>query len=163
MEQEIVEIIRPSVEHMGFRLVRVKMMDASGRKVLQVMIERTDATGINVDDCANVSETVSALLDVNDPIKFEYNLEVTSPGIDRPLVELQDFERFKGFEAKIEAVIMVNGRKRWRGIVQGIEGEQVLIMVDGELHQVPFARIGNAKLILNDDLLKAYADGRINH
>ncbi len=163
MDKDIETIIRPSIEHLGFELVRVKMMDASGRKVLQIMIERTDATGINVDDCALVSNTVSALLDVNDPIKHEYNLEVTSPGIDRPLVKIEDFNRFAGFEAKIETMIMVNGRKRWRGLLQGIADDDVLINVDGELHNVPFARIGNAKLILNDELLKAHAEGRINH
>ncbi len=163
MEHDIIEIIRPSVEHLGFRLVRVKMMDASGRKVLQVMIERIDGVGINVDDCANISHTVSALLDVNDTVKYEYNLEVTSPGVDRPLMSLQDFERFKGFEAKIETMIMVAGRKRWRGILQGIEGDEVIIKVDGVDCNVPFARIGNAKLILNDDLLKAHAEGRLTH
>jgi ribosome maturation factor RimP len=162
MEKEIDAIIRPSIEHMGLRLVRVKLMDSSGRRILQIMIERMGGS-INVDDCANVSDTVSALLDVHDPISGEFNLEVTSPGIDRPLIDLQDFERFKGFEAKIETSIMLNGRKRWRGVLHGVVGDDVEINVDGELHKVVHARINNAKLILNDDLIKAYQDGRISH
>jgi ribosome maturation factor RimP len=162
MEREIDAIIRPSIEHMGLRLVRVKMMDAGGRRVLQIMIERIGGN-INVDDCAKVSDTVSALLDVHDPISGEFNLEVTSPGIDRPLIAIEDFERFKGFEAKIETAIMLNGRKRWRGLLLGVAGDDVEINVDGVSHKVPHARINNAKLILTDDLIKAYQDGRVSH
>jgi ribosome maturation factor RimP len=163
MEQQIDKIIRASIEHQGLRLVRVKMMDASGRKVLQIMIERNDGKNVNIDECAEVSHLVSALLDVEDPISYEYHLEVTSPGIDRPLVNAQDFERFAGFEAKIETMLMIEGRKRWRGILKGMEGENVLIIVDGVVHHVPLARISNAKLILNDALLDAYKEGRITH
>lgn len=163
MEQNIIEIIKPSIENMGFNLVRVKMLDSLGRKVLQIMIERVNLTAVNVDDCAKVSETVSALLDVNDPIKFEYNLEVTSPGMNRPLVALNDYNRFKGFEAKIETVIMIEGRRRWRGNLLGVDGEDILVNVDNAEHKIPFIHIGNAKLILNDKLLKAHADGLITH
>jgi ribosome maturation factor RimP len=163
MEQQIDKIIRASIEHQGLRLVRVKMMDASGRKVLQIMIERSDGKNVNVDECAEVSHLVSALLDVEDPIPYEYHLEVTSPGIDRPLVSAEDFTRFAGFEAKIETMLMIEGRKRWRGIVNGMEGDNILITVDGVLHRVPIARISTAKLILNDALLDAYKEGRITH
>ena len=149
---QIAEIIEPSLEAMGYRLVRVAVIGA-GRMTLQIMAERRDEAAMSVDDCAEISRTVSALLDVADPIAGAYTLEVSSPGIDRPLVRLEDYDRFAGFEAKIELSQPVSGRKRFRGRLLGSAGENVrLISESGEV-QLPFPVIARAKLVLTDDLL----------
>jgi ribosome maturation factor RimP len=112
-----------------------------------------------VDDCADVSRAVSAVLDVEDPIDQAYTLEVSSPGLDRPLVKLADFGRFAGFDARVETGMPVDGRKRFRGRLLGIEGDLVRISVDGETMEVPYPAIARAKLVLTDELLRA-AEGR---
>jgi ribosome maturation factor RimP len=163
VEARVDALIRPSLEHMGFRLVRVKLMDVAGRRTLQVMAERLDGTGMTVDHCAEISHTVSALMDVHDPISGEYHLEVTSPGIDRPLITLEDFTRFLGFEAKLETAYPINGRKRYRGIVKETTDGNVSLWMDGAEHIIPHAQIATAKLILTDALIKAYQEGKITH
>ena len=142
---------------MGYELVRVQLM--GGRSpVLQVMAERTDRAGMTVDDCAEISRAVSALLDVEDPIDGTYSLEVSSPGIDRPLVALKDFERFAGHKAKVETRVPIDGRKRFRGAVAGIEGEQVRLDLDDDGSVLlPFDQISRANLIITDELLAAAA------
>ena len=142
---------------MGYELVRVQLL-GDRAPVLQVMAERTDRAGMTVDDCAQISRAVSALLDVEDPIDGTYTLEVSSPGIDRPLVALRDFERFAGHLAKVETQVPVNGRKRFRGALAGVEGEAVrLDLVDDGTILVPHAQISRAKLVMTDDLLAAAA------
>lgn len=159
LTDRIADIIGPSIEAMGFALVRVSF-SAGRRPTLQVMAERKDRTQMSVDDCAEISRAVSALLDVEDPIVGEYNLEVSSPGIDRPLVRLEDFERFKGFEAKVELSLPHDGRKRFRGLLLGTEGDgTVLIDQDGAPHGLPFAAIRTAKLVLTDELIAATQRG----
>jgi len=155
---QIAEIIEPSLDAMGFRLVRVAVMGA-GRTTLQVMAERRDDQPMSVDDCAEISRSVSALLDVADPIASAYTLEVSSPGIDRPLVRPEDYERFAGFEARIELSHPVEGRKRFRGRLLGRAGDTIrLVAESGEVH-VPLSAIARAKLVLTDDLL-AYAQNK---
>ncbi len=163
VEQQIDTILRPSIEHMGFRLVRAKLMDVDGRRTLQIMVEPLDGRQIQVDDCAEISHTASALLDVNDPIEGAYHLEVTSPGIDRPLMNEDDFLRYAGFEAKVEAGFPVDGRKRWRGIIQNIEGGILHLEHGGEAFAVPMDKISQAKLVLTDALMEAYKQGKIGH
>lgn len=163
LHSDIDALLRPSLEHMGFALVQVRMLDVAGQRTLQVMAEKADGGQINVDDCAEISHAVSALLDVEDPINGAYNLEVSSPGIDRPLVRLEDFTTYLGFEAKLETHIPVNGRKRYKGIIKDIVADNVIIEIDGALHEVPHRDIESAKLVLNDALLKAYQDKKINH
>ena len=119
------------------------------------MADRTDGAPMTVDDCAEISQTVSALLDVADPIAGTYVLEVSSPGIDRPLTRLKDFERFAGFEARIETKAMIDGRRRFRGILKGIAEARVRVDVEGGLVELPFDGILRAKLVLNDALLAA--------
>jgi ribosome maturation factor RimP len=139
---------------MGYDLVRVRFV-SGGRPRLQIMAERPDGT-MSVEDCAEVSHTVSAVLDVEDPIDGEYVLEVSSPGIDRPLVRPEDYKRFSGFEAKLETAEPVEGRRRFRGRLAGCEGDDVRIEVQGlGLVRLPFAGIAEGKLVLTDDLIRA--------
>ena len=156
MEQthRVEELIAPSLEALGFELVRVRF-GGPGRPTLQIMIERQDREALTVDDCASASKAISALLDVEDPIGGAYNLEISSPGLDRPLTRIGDFERFAGFEAKIEVTVPVDGRKRLRGQVLGVENGNVRIARDEGSHSVPFETIKKAKLILTDELISA--------
>lgn len=162
MDEKIADLIRPSVEGMGFSLVRVRLMGGR-RPTLQVMAERPDGA-MDVDDCAEVSRMLSALLDVEDPIDGEYVLEVSSPGIDRPLTRIGDFERYKGFEAKLETRDLIDGRKRFRGALLGAEGGSVRIRIeaDGEPFEasVPFEALSDAKLVLTDELVAESLKGR---
>src|SRR5438067_1145541 len=144
---------------MGYRVVRIAFIGARGA-TLQIMAERTDAAAMTVEDCAEISRAASALLDVADPIASAYTLEVSSPGIDRPLVRPEDYDRFAGFEARLELSQPVSGRKRFRGRLLGRAGDSVrLIAETGEVH-VPLSAIARAKLVLTDDLL-ALAQGKI--
>jgi ribosome maturation factor RimP len=156
-ENRVAELIAPVIADLGFELVRVKLLQgASGRsQTLQIMAERPDGT-MNVDGCAKISRAVSALLDVEDPIRGEYVLEVSSPGIDRPLVRLQDFDKFAGFVAKVETSEPVDGRRRFRGLLKGIEGSNILLEGDDQLYTIAFDMIEKAKLVLTDELIAAH-------
>ena len=157
LSARVAEIVAPSIAAMGFELVRVQLL-GDRAPVLQVMAERSDRAGMTVEDCAQISRAVSAVLDVEDPIDSTYTLEVSSPGIDRPLVALGDFERFSGHLAKVETRVPVDGRKRFRGALAGIEGEAVrLDLVDDGTVLLPHAQISRAKLVLTDELLAAAA------
>jgi ribosome maturation factor RimP len=155
-ENSIIEgLIGPSLESMGFRLVRVSFGGGS-RPVLQIMAEPADGRPMTVEHCAEISRTVSAILDVEDPIPVAYTLEVTSPGIDRPLVAREDYRRFAGFEARIELDRAVDGRKRFKGRIQSIDAEdRVTIIEEAGPVAVPFADIVKAKLVLTDELIAA--------
>jgi ribosome maturation factor RimP len=152
---EITRIIEPSLDAMGYRLVRVALMGAR-QATLQVMAERRDEAAMTVDDCAQISRSISALLDVADPIADAYTLEVSSPGIDRPLVRPEDYDRFAGFAARIELSAPQDGKKRFRGRLLGCADDHVRLTDDsGEAGEVrlPLAAIQRAKLELTDDLL----------
>lgn len=149
---KIEAMIAPSLEAMGYRLVRLALTGGR-RATLQIMAERTDSQAMGVEDCTEISRTVSALLDVADPIAGAYLLEVSSPGIDRPLVRREDFARFAGLEAKIELHGPVDGRKRFRGRLLGVEGDQLRLLVDAIPIVLPIAAIARAKLVLSDELL----------
>lgn len=152
-------IVAPSLQAMGYEVVRVLMTGGEHRPQLQIMAERVDRRGMTVDDCAGISRAVSAILDVEDPIKTAYTLEVSSPGIDRPLTRRVDYERFLGHQARIETRVAIAGRKRFRGVLTGIEGEEVLLRPEAEddVVRMPFAEIQRAKLILTDALIEAAA------
>src|SRR5690606_1020236 len=139
-----------------YELVRVTMM-GSARPTLQVMVERKDRAPMTVDDCAAVSRAVSAVLDVEDPIEAQYSLEVTSPGIDRPLTRRDDFERFAGFEARVEMEEAVSGRRRFRGKLLGLHGDAVRIDTPDGPVDLDLGGIRKAKLMLTDELLAAAA------
>jgi ribosome maturation factor RimP len=148
----IAQMIEPALAAMGYRLVRVLM--TGGRRVtLQVMVERLDDLPITHDDCAEISRSVSALLDVSDPIAGAYTLEISSPGIDRPLVRAEDYDRFSGFEARIELAVPVNGQRRFRGRLIGTgEGVIRFLTEEGEV-RLPLGAVVRAKLVLTDDLI----------
>jgi ribosome maturation factor RimP len=148
------QIITPAVEDMGYEIVRVQI-SGTHRPVLQVMAERTDGQAMTVDDCADISRAASALLDVEDPIHSAYTLEVSSPGIDRPLTRPGDFERFAGFEARIETRLPVEGRRRFRGHLRGIENGRVRVETQDGAFEIPYDAIQRAKLILTQELIDA--------
>jgi ribosome maturation factor RimP len=147
-------MIAPSLQAMGYRVVRVAFTGGR-RATLQIMAERIDDAAMTVEDCTEVRHTVSALLDVADPIAAPYMLEVSSPGIDRPLVRREDYERFAGFEAKIELNEPREGRKRFRGRLMGVEGDAAKLLVGEEAVLLPLAAVARAKLVLTDDLIAA--------
>ncbi len=156
IDRRLAEIITPVIEDLGYELVRIRLM--SGKQTtLQIMADKPDG-GIEVDDCAEISNAVSATLDVEDPILDAYTLEVSSPGIDRPLTRLKDFETFEGYEAKIETAELIDGRRRFKGELAGIEGEEVLINIPEGSETITiglqFDWLSDAKLVLTDDLIK---------
>ena len=160
----IVAIVEPSLGAMGYEIVRV-LLRGGDRLVLQVMIDRADGETVTIDDCTEASRTVSALLDVDDPISGAYELEVSSPGIDRPLTRPKDFERFAGFEARVEVKVPVDGRKRFRGRLLGIADDAVRLAGDDAADteiSLPLAGIARAKLVLNDELLAAAQRAQTN-
>ncbi|SHJ84801.1 ribosome maturation factor RimP [Shimia gijangensis] len=152
MDRKLADIITPVIEDMGFELVRLRLMGGN-TKTLQIMAERPDG-GIEVDECAQISNAVSAVLDVEDPLADSYTLEVGSPGIDRPLTRLKDFVTFEGYDAKLETSDLIDGRKRFRGVLAGVEGEDVLINIDEGTVGLQFEWLADAKLMLTDDLIK---------
>lgn len=159
---KIAELITPTLESMGYELVRVHISGGRANQTLQIMAERQDGQAVTVDDCETISHTVSAQLDVADPISSAYSLEVSSPGIDRPLTRLKDFQRFAGFEAKVQLVEPRDGRRNFRGILRGVEGKDVAIEIIAEKKgetaakvTLPFSAIDQAKLVMTDALLKA--------
>ena len=153
------ELLEPTVQALGFDLVRVHYSGAQARPVLQIMAERPDGS-MDVEDCAELSRAVSALLDVEDPIRGEYELEVSSPGIDRPLTRREDFERFAGFDAKIELAHPRDDRRRFKGRLKGLDGDMVLLEVTGQgpepvIERLGFSGIAEARLVLTDELIRA--------
>lgn len=154
VEHRIGELISPALEALGYELVRVQVM-GSRHKTMQVMAERLDEAGMTVDDCAAISREISALLDVDDPINEAYDLEVSSPGIDRPLVKLTDFDRFAGFDARVEMYDAINGRKKFKGKLIGLSGEKVEMKMGEERVALPYDGIRRAKLLLTDELIEA--------
>jgi len=154
---QIAGLAEPVLAELGFRLVRVVVSGRNGSTV-QIMAERPDGT-ITVEECAEISRRLSPVLDVHDPIQGQYNLEISSPGIDRPLVRPSDFEDWAGYEAKIELKEMVSGRRRFRGILEGVEGDEVRIEVELEglgrqVLGLPIRLIGEARLVLTDELIR---------
>jgi ribosome maturation factor RimP len=157
----IEELIGPSIAAMGYRIVRVSF-GGGGKPILQVMAEPLDGRAMTIEDCEQVSRSISAILDVEDPIPSHYQLEVSSPGIDRPLVARDDYRRFAGFEARIELYRPCDGRKRFRGRITPVdEGDQVTVLEESGKFAIPFADIAKAKLILNDELIAATAASQV--
>ena len=164
IDRRLAEIVGPVIEDLGFELVRIRVMGGTkNTKTVQIMAERPDG-GIEVDECAEISNAVSAVLDVEDPITDMYNLEVSSPGIDRPLTRLKDFEAYEGYEAKVETAELIDGRKRFRGILAGIEDNDVLINIEDQGEEITvglnYDWLADAKLVMTDELVKEMLKAR---
>ncbi len=151
IDQRLATIVMPTIESMGFELVRLRLMGGK-RATLQIMAERPDGT-MEVEDCAGLSRQLSVILDVEDPIAAEYTLEVSSPGIDRPLTRLTDFDRWEGYEAKLETTELIEGRKRFKGLLAGTEGNEVLLEIEEGTVGLEFDWLADAKLVLTDELI----------
>jgi ribosome maturation factor RimP len=170
-DQNLLELLDPVAEAAGYAIVRLRLMGGEHARRLQVMAERPPERGgdgdMNVEDCARLSRAISEIMDAADPIAGEYTLEVSSPGVDRPLTRLADFETYQGYEARIELDRLAEGRKRFKGLLAGVErseegGSQVAVDLEGEEETalIPFAWIVEAKLVLTDQLMKRGADVR---
>ena len=152
-------LLAPAAEGMGYEIVRIRFMGGESRRILQIMAERADGT-MNVEGCTELSRALSAVLDVEDPIDAAYDLEVSSPGIDRPLTRAKDFDRYQGFEAKLETSTPIDGRRRFKGILEGVEADEVLLRVQLEGQTEPevlgfaFGFLSEAKLVLTDELIR---------
>lgn len=156
LAERIAEIIRPSLEAMGFDLVQVQVMDGKKRKTLQVFAENRETGRITLDECAQASRTISTLLDVEDVMEGAYNLEVSSPGIDRPLTRPADYERHLGFDVKVETRLPIQGRRRFKGQLIAAQPDQITIRIDGEDHRLNLADIATARPVLTDAFIKAH-------
>lgn len=149
------DLLTPVIDAMGYEAVRI-MTIGQAKVTLQIMIERKDRIDVTVEDCAKVSRAVSEILDEKDPIEGDYSLEVSSPGLDRPLTKLENFSRFEGYEAKIETLTTIDERKRFKGKLLGVSGNDVKIETEGKEYDIPFEEISKAKLVLTDEMLKNY-------
>ena len=158
IDKNLAGIVQPLIEALGYELVRIRLM--TGRNaILQIMADKPEG-GIEVDDCAKISTAISAVLDVKDPIAEEYTLEVSSPGIDRPLTRLKDFDMWVDYEAKLETSELIDGRKRFKGLLRGTEGNEVLIEIAEGTIGLDFEWLTDAKLVLTDELIAAMLKAR---
>jgi ribosome maturation factor RimP len=155
LASRIAELVRPTIEAMGFVLVRAQALGHQRMRV-QIMAERIDGSGMTIDDCATLSRALSAVIDVADPIAGSYVLEISSPGIDRPLVRIEDYYRFAGYEARVELGRLIDGRRRLQGRLVSADDDAVRIDVGGVVKEIAFADIRRGKLVLTDDLLASY-------
>ena len=157
-DANVAHVVAPVIEDLGFRLVRARMYDHNGL-TMQIMVEKPDGT-MSVGECEQVSKAISPVLDVEDPVASAYSLEVSSPGIDRPLVRRSDFETWAGHTAKVETAYLVGGRKRFRGQLVRVEGESLHMRRDNAASgedanvEVPLHAISHANLVLTDDLIR---------
>jgi len=151
----IERLIRPTAEALGFDLIRVQLLGQQ-RFRLQIMAERRVDGSMTIDDCAELSRAIAPILEVEDPLPDAYTLEVSSPGIDRPLVRLEDFEKYAGFEAKVEMAFPVGGRRRFQGRLLGRDDRNVRLHVENQEVALAFDDIRRAKLMLTEDLLAAH-------
>lgn len=162
-DRQLLELLDPVAEALGYDIVRLRLMGGvkTGR-TLQVMAERPSDHDMGIDDCSRLSRAISDIVDAADPIAGEYRLEVSSPGVDRPLTRLQDFALWEGYEARLELDRLAEGRKRFRGVLAGVEDGAVGVDLEGEAEtaMIPFAWIIDAKLTLSDALLKHGAEQR---
>jgi len=159
---QLEERVEPTLEAMGFEVVRIALTGSDGRRTLQVMADRRDGSQISVEDCEAISHALSAIFDVEDPVPGTYDLEVSSAGIDRPLTRPKDFTTYAGFLVKVESKIAVNGRKRFRGRLEGLSDGKVTIRMDDVDYAVALENISAAKLVLTDELIAASAKRAAN-
>ena len=152
MDKKLAELLNPILEDLGFEMVRVRL-SSGDPSTLQIMADRLDGQ-IGVDELAEINTSVGTILDVEDPIPENYTLEISSPGIDRPLTRIKDFDSFQGFEAKIETTELIDGRRRFRGVLAGVNNDEVLINLEEGTIGLKFTWLSDARLVLSDDLIK---------
>ena len=160
LEDKLAGLLKPAIEGLGFELIRISVQ-GTGKPTIQVMAERPDRTMV-VEDCAKLSREISAVMDVEDPILGEYVLEVSSPGIDRPLTRPKDFEDFKGFEARLMTRDLVDGQRRFKGKLLGLREEKIILDTEEGETELEFNNIEKAKLVLTDELIAASLRGHKN-
>ena len=156
-DERVLALAEPIAAELGLRIVRIRVM-AGKRKTVQIMAERISDGQMAVENCSTLSRELSAIMEVEDPISDPYMLEVSSPGLDRPLTDIEDFTTYEGYKAKLELDRLVEGRKRFRGVLAGVENGHVDINLDGEddsTASIPFEWIAEAKLLITDDLIEA--------
>lgn len=161
-DRKILELIDPVAESQGVEIVRVRLMSGAVRR-LQIMAEDPATHDFTINQCTRLSRAISAVMDAADPVSGEYMLEVSSPGIDRPLTRLKDFETYAGLEARVELDRLVENRKRFKGEIAGVEGDTIGINLEGETEEtayMPFAWVSEAKLVMNDALMARGAEAR---
>jgi ribosome maturation factor RimP len=161
-DRKILELIDPLAESQGVEIVRVRLMSGAVRR-LQIMAEDPATHDFTINQCTRLSRAISAVMDAADPVSGEYMLEVSSPGIDRPLTRLKDFDTYQGLEARVELDRLVENRKRFKGELAGVEGDTVGINLEGETEEtayLPFAWVSEAKLVMNDALMARGAEAR---
>ena len=152
MDKKLAELLNPILEDLGFEMVRVRLSNGNP-STLQIMADRLDGQ-IGVDELAEINTSVRTILDVEDPIPENYTLEISSPGIDRPLTRKKDFDSFQGFEAKVETTELIDGRRRFRGVLAGVNNDEVLINLEEGTIGLKFTWLSDARLVLSDDLIK---------
>ena len=152
MDKKLAELLNPILEDLGFEMVRVRL-STSAPSTLQIMADGRDSP-VGVDDLAEINTSISTILDVEDPIAENYTLEISSPGIDRPLTRKKDFDSYQGFEAKLETTELIDGRRRFRGVLAGIDDDEVLINLEEGTVGLKFSWLSEARLVLSDDLIK---------
>lgn len=150
------DLIEPIVAQQGYELIRVLTMGGETNPTLQVMIDTLNGKNITVDDCAKVSRALSDMLDEKDPIQNKYSLEVSSPGLDRPLTKLAHFERWIGYDVKLETEEKIENRKRFKGKILKVVGQDIVLADDKEEYTIPFAAVSKAKLVVTDELWEEY-------
>ena len=158
LADRIENLINPTIDKLGFEIVRIEVLGEM-HPCVQIMAERRDQTGMIVDDCAQISRAVSSILDVEDPITNAYTLEVSSPGMDRPLVKREHFERFAGVEIRLEKRGQGDEQRRYRGNLKGIEGDDVVLLIKGEEIIIPFVDVQKARVVITDALIAAAKEG----
>jgi ribosome maturation factor RimP len=153
VEERVIALVEPTASGLGFRIVRVRV-SGNRRKRLQIMAERVSDGEMSVEDCGRLSRALSPVFDLEDPIPGEYDLEVSSPGIDRPLVRIEDFARFKGHVAKLETAGLHNGQRRFRGEIAAIDGDAVVLVTEQGEIRLNFSALSDARLVLTDKLIE---------
>lgn len=152
-EERVVALVEPTAAEMGYRLVRVRL-SGNRRKRLQIMAERVSDGQMGIEDCERLSRAISPIFDLEDPIQGEFDLELSSPGIDRPLMRIEDFERFTGYEAKLETGAMINGQRRFKGVIAGVAGDVITLATEHGDVTLKFSELSDARLVLTDKLIE---------
>ncbi len=153
VEERVIALIEPTASELGYRIVRVRL-SGNRRKRLQIMAERASDGLMGVDDCARLSRALSPVFDLEDPVQGEYDLEISSPGIDRPLMRIEDFERFIGYAAKLETAAMIDGQRRFKGEIASVEGDVIVLATEQGEARLHFGQLADARLVLTDRLIE---------